>query len=277
MKTMQQNWIGRSLGAEITFPLVRRDIHPDGEKACIKVFTTRPETLPAIQFLAVSPSHHVVTAASENIDTSLDSYLEKMPSLPRDSKEGYKLYAGYNVEHPLDPNVHIPVFVAPYVLENYGEGAVMGVPGHDTRDFEFWKQNYSKLGPEEEFSVRLAVNDSSITMPELKSEITSPEGTLTDLCGDLEGASPIQGAIAIVKQLENKKLGSARAVYKLRDWLISRQRYWGAPIPIIYCRSCGTIPVPEDQLPVLLPEDITLTGRGKSPLHHHEWINTTCP
>ena len=103
VKTMQQNWIGRSLGAEITFPLVRKDIHPDGEKACVKVFTTRPETLPAVQFLAISPSHHVVTAASENIDTSLDSYLEKMPSLPRDSKEGYKLYAGYNVEHPLDP------------------------------------------------------------------------------------------------------------------------------------------------------------------------------
>jgi leucyl-tRNA synthetase len=277
VKTMQENWIGRSLGAEITFPLVRKDIHPDGEKACIKVFTTRPETLPAVQFLAVSPTHHVVTAASENIDTSLDAYLEKMPSLPQDSKEGYKLYAGYNVEHPLDPNVHIPVFVAPYVLENYGEGAVMGVPGHDTRDFEFWKQNYSKVGLEEEFSVRLAVNDASITMSELKSQITSPEGTLTDLCGDLEGATPIEGAIAIVKQLENKELGSARAVYKLRDWLISRQRYWGAPIPIVYCRICGTVPVPEDQLPVLLPDEMTLTGRGKSPLHHHEWVNTICP
>src|SRR5437667_12337554 len=100
---MQENWIGQSHGAEITFPLVRTDIHPDGENAAIKVFTTRPETLPAVQFIALSPSHHVVNAAFDNIDTSLYKFLDKLPSLPPDSKEGYKLYAGYNVAHPLDP------------------------------------------------------------------------------------------------------------------------------------------------------------------------------
>ena len=160
---MQENWIGQSLGAEITFPLVRHDIHPDGDKAAIKVFTTRPETLPAIQFMAVSPNHHIVKAASKNIDTSLDNFLEKMQSLPPESKEGYKLYAGYNVAHPLDPQVQIPVFVAPYVIEGYGEGAVMGVPGHDKRDFDFWTENFSKIGPKDEFSVLTAVNDDSIT------------------------------------------------------------------------------------------------------------------
>src|SRR5579862_3992460 len=149
---MQENWIGRSLGAEISFPLVRKDLHPLGEEAAVKVYTTRPETLPAVQFIAVSPSHHIVKAAVQNVDTQLDAYLEKMPYLPPDSKEGYKLYTGYDVAHPLDPTVQIPVYVAPYVLEEYGEGAVMGVPGHDQRDFEFWEQNYSKAGANEEFS-----------------------------------------------------------------------------------------------------------------------------
>jgi leucyl-tRNA synthetase len=275
---MQENWIGQSLGAEISFPLIRTDIHPDGENASIKVFTTRPETLPAVQFIAVSPSHHVVKAASENIDTALDIFLDKMSSLPPESKQGYKLYAGYDVAHPLDPQVRIPVFVAPYVLDNYGEGAVMGVPGHDKRDYDFWKENFSKVSPEEPFSVRIAVNDNSITVPEMKAQLTSPEGTLTELCGDMEGKTIEEGAIAVVKQLEKLELGARRAVYRLRDWLISRQRYWGTPIPIIYCDSCGTVPVPEDKLPVLLPENITLTGRGRSPLQNHpEWVNTTCP
>jgi leucyl-tRNA synthetase len=274
---MQENWIGRSLGAEITFPLIRKDIHPDREKAVIKVYTTRPETLPAVQFIAVSPQHHIVKAAVQNVDTQLDAYLETMRSLPPDSKEGYKLYSGYDVAHPLDPNVRIPVYVAPYILEEYGEGAVMGVPGHDRRDFEFWKQNYSKVGTEEEFSVRIAVNDDSVTMPELKQQLTCPEGTLTELCGDLEGHTVEHGAMAIINQLERMNLGSQRTVLRLRDWLVSRQRYWGCPIPIIYCNSCGVVPVPEDQLPVVLPDDVKLTGKGRSPLLDHPWINTTCP
>jgi leucyl-tRNA synthetase len=275
---MQINWIGQSLGAEIIFPLVRKDIHPDRENAHIKVFTTRPETLPAVQFIAVSPSHHIVKAAIENIDTRLNAYLETLPSLGPDTKEGYKLYAGYDVSHPLDPEVRIPVFVAPYVLGNYGKGAVMGVPGHDNRDHEFWKENFSKVGPEETFGVRLAVNDNSITVPELKAELTSPEGTMTELCGDMEGKTIEEGAIAIVKQLEKLDLGARRAVHRLRDWLISRQRYWGTPIPIIHCESCGIVPVPEEKLPVLLPEGDKLTRRDRSSLlHHPEWVNTTCP
>jgi leucyl-tRNA synthetase len=273
---MQENWIGQSLGAEISFPLVRKDIHPDGENAAIKVYTTRPETLPAVQFIAVSPSHHIVKAASKNVDRALDAFLAKVPTLPSDSKEGYKLYAGYNVAHPLDPKVHIPVFVAPYVLDDYGEGAVMGVPGHDQRDFEFWKSNFTKIAPMEEFSVLIAANDDSITTPDLK-DLPNAKGTLTELCGDLEGKSIEEGANEIVNQLVKTGFGSPRAVYRLRDWLISRQRYWGTPIPIIYCDNCGSVPVPEDQLPVLLPEDVTLTGRGRSPLQDHEWVNTTCP
>jgi leucyl-tRNA synthetase len=275
---MQDNWIGQSLGAEITFPLVREDIHPDGEQAAIKVYTTRPETLPAVQFIAVSPTHHIVKAATANIDSSLDRFLEKMPSLPTDSKQGYKLYAGYNVAHPLDPNIQIPVFVAPYIIEDYGEGAVMGVPGHDKRDFDFWRENCSQVGDiDRDNSVRIAVNDDSITVPEMKENISSPEGTLTELCGDMEGKPALEGAMAIVQQLEKLELGKARTSYHLRDWLISRQRFWGAPIPIVYCDNCGTIPVPEHELPVLLPDDVTLTGRGRSPLVDHEWAKTPCP
>ena len=274
---MQENWIGRSPGAEITFPLIREDIHPAGADAAVKVFTTRPETLPAVQFIAVSPSHHVVKAALENIDTSLEAFLENLPQLPPDSKAGYKLYAGYDVAHPLDPNVRLPVFVAPYILDDYGEGAVMGVPGHDKRDFEFWKENYSKLGLDEKMSVLIAANDDSVTIPELKEQMTTQEGTLTELCGDLEGKSIHDGARIMVEQLERMGLGRHKSQYRLRDWLVSRQRYWGCPIPIIYCESCGTVPVPEDQLPVLLPEDVVLTGKGRSPLLDHEWVNTSCP
>jgi leucyl-tRNA synthetase len=274
---MQENWIGQSVGAEITFPLVRKDIHPHGEKAAIRVFTSRPETLPAVQFVAVSPSHHVVKAARQNIDTNLEKYLKEFSHLPRDSKDGYKLYTGYDVAHPLDPTVQLPVFVAPYVLEGYGEGAVMGVPGHDTRDFEFWKRNYDQLGPQTEFSVLTAVNDASVTQPEIKAELKNPEGTLTEITGDLEGKTVKDGTAAILKQLQKVDLGQAKTVYRIRDWLVSRQRYWGAPIPIVYCDSCGTVPVPEKDLPVRLPEGIELTGRGRSPLFDHKWVNTTCP
>ena len=137
--------------------------------------------------------------------------------------------------------------------------------------------NHSKFSPSEELSVRIAVNDDSITIPELKAKQVCAEGTLTDLCGDLEGKTINEGIVAIIQQLEALDLGSKKSVYKLRDWLISRQRYWGAPIPIIYCDSCGTVPVPEEQLPVLLPDDVKLTGRGRSPLLDHDWINVECP
>lgn len=274
---MQENWIGQSVGAEITFPLVRKDIHPHGEKAAIRVFTSRPETLPAVQFVAISPSHHIVKAARQNIDTNLEKYLKEFPHLPPDTKEGYKLYTGYDVAHPLDPKVQLPVFVAPYVLEGYGEGAVMGVPGHNKRDFEFWKQNYNQIGPQTEFSVLTAVNDTSITQPEIKAELKNTEGTLTEIAGDLEGKTVKDGTAAILKQLQKVDLGQAKTLYRIRDWLVSRQRYWGAPIPIIYCDSCGTVPVPEKDLPVRLPEGIELTGRGPSPLLDHKWVNTTCP
>ena len=212
-----------------------------------------------------------------NIDSSLDAFLKEVPSLPSDSKKGYKLYAGYDVAHPLDPNVRLPVFVAPYVLDDYGEGAVMGVPGHDNRDLEFWQENYDKLGRGTEFSVRLAVNDDSITIPEMRTQLNNPIGTLTDLAGDLEGKPSEEGGRIMITQLMKTKSGTPRLVCRLRDWLISRQRYWGTPIPMIHCDSCGTVPVPEDQLPVMLPDEVHLTGKGPSPLSEHKWVNTKCP
>ena len=139
----------------------------------------------------------------------MTKYLEKLPTLSKDSKEGYKLYSGYNVSHPLDPGVQIPVFVAPYVVDGYGEGAVMGVPGHDKRDYEFWEANFSKIGSteEESSSVLIAVNDDSITVPEMKERLSNPEGTLTELCGDLEGKTVQEGINAVLTQLANDEIG----------------------------------------------------------------------
>ncbi|BFZ60209.1 Leucyl-tRNA synthetase, mitochondrial [Saitoella coloradoensis] len=262
VKTMQKNWIGKSSGAEFTFPINAPDLPP------IQIFTSRPDTLMGVQFLAVSASHPVVKHIEDTSqDAALQAFLEKIPTLPEDSKAGFKL-PGITAKHPLDESLDIPIYVAPYVLSDYGHGAVMGVPGHDVRDNKFWKEN------EPETQIKYVVKTEEVT----EGVPTGKSGVLTEASGKFSSMTVKEGGKAIVAAAQAHGLGKWSKQWRLRDWLISRQRYWGAPIPMIHCGSCGVVPVPKEELPVKLPLDIELTGRGGSPLGEHEdFLNCKCP
>jgi leucyl-tRNA synthetase len=269
IKLMQKNWIGRSEGAEVIFTADHANhVHP------IPVFTTRVDTLFGVTFLVLSPEHPLtmhITSADRKPEVS--AYVEKskrMSEIERMSTEKEKtgVFTGCYAIHPVSGE-KIPIWVADYVLMGYGTGAVMGVPGHDTRDFAFAKKfglpiievitpDGKAHGIENCFADYGTMINSGAY-----SNLTSEEG-IEKLCADL-------GA---------KGLGKKQVTYKIRDWLISRQRYWGAPIPVVHCEKDGAVAVPEEQLPVLLPEleSFEPTGDGRSPLAKVEsWVNTTCP
>ena len=275
---MQKNWLGKSTGARIKFSVLAYD---QGTPAAIEVFTSRPDTLFGVQYIALSSTHPMVQSFAKN-DAELQAFLDTIPALAADSKVGYLLPhvrainpMAYDEKAPDAINASLPIYVAPYVLGDYGEGAVMGVPGHDTRDHAFWKHNRY------DDPVRMVIAptpDESTTA--MKNEPYVHHGHLTSRNGPYAGLTTTVATKKIVDFLESKKLGSAAETWRLRDWLISRQRYWGTPIPIIHCESCGSVPVPEDQLPVRLPP---VSGRWMkrktgNPLEDaHDWINTKCP
>lgn len=283
--SMQRNWLGKSQGAKIRFPVTASgtDVHVD-------VFTTRPDTLYGVEYVALSLDHPIVLQSAEK-DPSLREALAKASSLPSDSKAGY-LLNDVHASHPLldvDKDTKhlqrkLPVFAAPYVLSDYGEGAVMGVPGHDSRDMAFFKENVSpKSIPiviEPASSKSDTINKSDSTLPFDDAKAFTQEGILTSRCGKYQGMHSKEAAQEIVSDLQ--KSGQANFVesWRLRDWLISRQRYWGTPIPIIHCDECGPVPVPKEDLPVKLPkiEGDWLKGKKGNPLESsHEWLNTECP
>lgn len=239
VKTMQKNWIGSSRGVELTL------------SDQIKVFTTRADTLGAVQFLALSLDHPVVTELVKS-DPKLGEFVNK--SFEHDSKEGYRL--PLSLQNPLNGR-DLPVFTAPYVISDYGTGAVMGVPAHDARDFEFWKVNGD--------GQVIKVIDSDEPL------YTEKKGILNENSG-FPGLSVQEGGRKIVEMLKDKGTAVPTSRYRLRDWLISRQRYWGAPIPIVHCQSCGPVPVPDKDLPVKLPEN-----HSGSLANCPEFIETTCP
>ncbi|KAA8895998.1 leucyl-tRNA synthetase [Sphaerosporella brunnea] len=259
VRAMQKNWIGKSEGAKIKFQVSDAEV--------LEVFTTRPDTLPGVQYLALSTSHPIVKRCAEN-DEALREFIKSVSErdqMAEKSKHGFPLHE-VTARNPLD-GLEVPVWVAEYVLEGYGEGAVMGVPGHDTRDYAFWRHNF----PGQPIRTVIAPASSAQAPPE--DEVFTGRGIVTE--GAFKGLTSAEATKAL---LAKEGWIERTTQWRLRDWLVSRQRYWGAPIPIIHCHSCGTVPVPEKDLPVMLPEGIEIHGRGGSPLAKAtEWVNVPCP
>ena len=274
---MQKNWLGKSTGATIKFPVMafNQDVH-----AGIEVFTSRPDTLFGVQYLALASTHPVVAKLAAG-DPELQAFLDTLPGLPPDSKVGYMLPhiravnpLAYHEETPEATKRSIPIYVAPYVIGDYGEGAVMGVPGHDVRDHAFWKTHHD----EPVRFVLAASEDESTTA--LRNEPFVDHGIMTEHSGLFKGKSSKEVSQMLVSMLETAKLAEPVEKWRLRDWLISRQRYWGTPIPIVHCGSCGAVPVPDEELPVVLPEvdDHWADKKTGNPLETlQDWINTSCP
>lgn len=265
--TMQENWIGKSYGAEVTFKL--KD-HEDE----IEIFTTRPDTLFGATYLTLAPEHPLVDKITtpqyrEEVE-KYKRYVSSITEVDRLSEEKKKtgVFTGAYAINPVN-NEEIPVWISDYVLMSYGTGAIMAVPAHDTRDWEFAKQ----------FGLEIR---QVILPPDGSRQLEEAyvgDGIMIN-SGQYSGMNSTEGFEKIIDDLAEKNLARRQVNYKLRDWLISRQRYWGAPIPIIYCPKCGTVPVPVEDLPVELPhvEKYLPSGTGKSPLAEiPEFVNTTCP
>ncbi|MGH2381830.1 MAG: leucine--tRNA ligase [Candidatus Limnocylindria bacterium] len=269
IKLMQTNWIGRSEGAEIDFPTEAEDVEP------IRVFTTRPDTLFGATFMVLAPEHPLVATLTTNdrkadveayvADARRETEIERMST----EREKTGVFIGAYAVNPMT-NERIPIWIADYVLPGYGTGAIMAVPAHDERDFAFAKRY--------DLPIRYVVLPRGGSAPDVEAFVAhSADEVLVD-SGEFTGMPAAEAITAITKALEEAGRGQIAVTYRQRDWLISRQRYWGAPIPIIYCEEHGAVPVPEDQLPVLLPEDVDFAPTGVSPLQSHaEWLNAPCP
>ncbi len=269
VKTMQRNWIGKSRGMEVQFPY---NVDSIGETGTLKVFTTRPDTLMGATYVAVAAEHHLATLAAQN-NPELQAFIAECKGgsvaeadVATQEKKG--LPTGLFVEHPLTGE-KLPVWVANYVLMHYGDGAVMAVPAHDERDFEF-AHKYN-------LPVKSVVRTSSgDTNPTPWQDAYGEHGTLIN-SGEFDGLDFVGAFDAMEVALIKKELGASRTQFRLRDWGISRQRYWGCPIPIIHCATCGDVPVPEDQLPVVLPEDVVPDGAGSPLARMPEFYECSCP
>jgi len=269
IKTMQRNWVGKSVGTEISFALD----YPGVEEKEIRVFTTRPDTIFGVTFMVLAPEHPLVAKlTSPEKRAEVEDYIaraRRRSEIERQSTEREKdgVFIGAYAVNRLNAE-SAPIWIADYVLMSYGTGAVMGVPAHDERDFAFAKKY--------DLPIKVVIAPPGWQGGELEAAYTEP-GTMVN-SGQFNGLSSEKGMEAVSDFLEEKGWGKRAVSYRLRDWLISRQRYWGAPIPIIYCPNCGLVPVPEQDLPVLLPENAEFKPTGESPLKYCEqFVNTTCP
>ncbi|MDG2253257.1 MAG: leucine--tRNA ligase [Methylophilaceae bacterium] len=259
VKTMQKNWIGRSIGCDVEFKII-----DSNEK--IRVYTTRPDTLMGATYLAIAPEHPISKSllASQEIKDFIDDCKKGGVSeaeIATAEKKG--IFTGIYVEHPLS-NKKIPVWIANYVLINYGEGAVMAVPAHDERDYEFAKK----------YSLPI----SQVIKNEANNSIGAftGNGVLIN-SGEFNGLDSYEAQKNITRKIESLNKGGEKVQYRLRDWGISRQRYWGCPIPMIYCKKCGDVPIAEEDLPINLPEDVTIDNSGSPLKKMQDFIKCKCP
>lgn len=269
VKAMQKNWIGQSFGVEVSFKLENSD-------KCLNVYTTRPDTIFGVTYVVIAPEHPMVEELikGEETESECREFINKMQYLneiERTSTETPKegVFTGKYVINPLNGD-KVPVYLANYVLADYGTGVVMAVPAHDQRDFMFSKKyNLPIKVVIDRQDEKLVAEDMTESFEEVGVLVNSKhfDGTKSDIAKE-----------KIIDYIEEKGYGERKTNYRLRDWLISRQRYWGAPIPVVYCPDCGIVPVDEKDLPVRLPENVQFTGEGKSPLAScEEFKNTTCP
>ena len=268
VRTMQANWIGRSEGAEIQFK-----VSSDSDTT-ITVFTTRPDTLAGASYVVLAPDHPLVNSLTspdqQDVVQAFQAEVARLSALERTSDDAPKrgVFTGATVLNPLNGRA-LPVWIADYVLVDYGTGAVMGVPAHDQRDRRF-AQSYG-------LAVQQVIEAEGAAAAIAAGEAWTDPGVLIH-SGDFDGLNSIEAKERITRHGEQQGWAVAKVTYRLRDWLISRQRYWGCPIPIIHCPSCGAVPVPREDLPVELPRGIDLSGKGGSPLEQQQdWVNVPCP
>ncbi|MDD5274438.1 MAG: leucine--tRNA ligase, partial [Methylovulum sp.] len=263
VKTMQANWIGRSEGVEMDFQV------PDSQP--VRIYTTRPDTLMGVTYLAVAAEHPLALAAAEH-NSDIRAFIDECKLMETseaamETMEKRGIASGVNAVHPISGE-HVPVWVANFVLMGYGTGAVMAVPAHDQRDYEFAK----KYG----IAIKQVIVAKTGEAADCSEQAYTAKGVLKD-SGAFDGLSSEEAFVSIAQTLEQAGKGLRKVNFRLRDWGVSRQRYWGAPIPVIYCDDCGTVPVPEHDLPVVLPRDVVLDGSQSPLVAHPTFAKTTCP
>src|SRR5688572_3088287 len=261
---MQENWIGKSTGMQFRFALT------NGQE--LEVYTTRPDTIFGASFVAVAPDHPLAQdVASYNCDAAKFIELCKQggtTAAELDTAEKLGFDTGIGAVHPFDPGKRLPVYIANFVLMEYGTGAIMAVPGHDQRDFDF----ATKYG----LPIVRVVAASAAGADAPMAEAEAGDGVLVN-SGFIDGMTVAEARAAVIVRAESEGWGEGKTVWRLRDWGVSRQRYWGTPIPFIHCRACGVVPVPKDQLPVVLPTDVDFKTPGNPLVRHPTWKHVACP
>lgn len=269
VRTMQREWIGKSYGAHIDFEV-------EGSDERMRVFTTRPDTLYGATFMSLACEHPMVMefARANGKLKDLEALIERNAKIDHEARvaDTYEKDGVFTGAYCINPvtGSKMPIYAANFVLMDYGTGAVMAVPAHDQRDFEFAKKY--------DLPIKVVIQPEGESLdPKVMTEAYPGDGNLVD-SAEFSGISTREAMIGISKHLEEIGAGGEAVNYRLKDWCLSRQRYWGTPIPMLYCGECGVVPVPEDQLPIILPQDVKLSGHGGSPLLHvEEFVETTCP
>ncbi|MBV1837306.1 leucine--tRNA ligase [Acetobacter estunensis] len=274
VRVMQERWIGRSEGARLRFPLAHPPEGLDAELNSVEVFTTRPDTLFGMSFLAIAPDHPLAAKVAETNADAAEFIAEcrrlgtSVEAVETAEKRGFD--TGLKVAHPFLPDATFPVWIANFVLMDYGTGALFGCPSGDQRDLDFARKYNLPVTP-----VVLPAGEAADTY-RIADKAWTGDGTMIN-SGFLDGLSCANARKEAIARLEGLGVGSGVVNWRLRDWGVSRQRYWGCPIPIIHCESCGAVPVPDEQLPVELPDDVTFDRPGNPLDHHPTWKHVACP